>query len=82
MKQNKPCEYRYLVQLKGEAAGKVKPEELKEIGTFDVFGYSGAGLQGQTHLKQDEFKEYLCQKFSLDPKLVKVIDPYQYIGLR
>jgi hypothetical protein len=67
--------YRYIIQLKDEAVGKVQPKDLSEIGRFDVYGTSGSGLQGTTNLKQDEFKDYLCSKFSLASNLITVIDP-------
>lgn len=67
--------YRYIVQLKDEAIGKVQPKDLSDIGRFDVYGTSGSGLQGQTYLKLDEFKDYICSKFSLETNLVNVIDP-------
>lgn len=71
--------YRYIIQLKDEAIGKVQPQDLNDIGRFDVYGTSGSGLQGQTYLKQDEFKNYLCSKFSLTSNLVNVIDPNRLI---
>lgn len=71
--------YRYIVQLKDEAVGKVQAQDLNDVGRFDVYGISGSGLQGQTYLKQDEFKEYLCKKFSLASNLVNVIDPNRLI---
>ena len=71
--------YRYIVQLKDEAVGKVQAQDLNDVGRFDVYGTSGSGLQGQTYLKQDEFKEYLCNKFSLASNLVNVIDPNRLI---
>ena len=67
--------YRYIIQLKDEAVGKVQPKDLNDIGRFDVYGTSGSGLQGTTHLKLDEFKDYLINKFSLESNLVTVIDP-------
>jgi hypothetical protein len=67
--------YRYIIQLKDEAVGKVQPKDLSDIGRFDVYGTSGSGLQGTTNLKQDEFKDYLCSKFSLASNLITVIDP-------
>lgn len=67
--------YRYIIQLKDDAVGKVQPKDLSDVGKFDVYGTSGSGLQGTTNLKQDEFKDYLCNKFSLASNLVTVIDP-------
>lgn len=71
--------YRYIIQLKDEAIGKVQPMDLSEVGRFDVYGTSGSGLQGQTYLKQEEFKNYLCNKFALSSNLVNVIDPNRTI---
>lgn len=77
-KKDDKVTYRYIIELKDDAIGKVQPNDLREVGQFDVFGYSGAGLEGQTHLKQDEFKDYICNKFSISPDLVTVIDPTLY----
>lgn len=71
--------YRYIIQLKDEAIGKVQSKDLNEVGRFDVYGTSGAGLQGHSYLKKDEFKDYLCNKFSLASNLVTVIDPSRFI---
>ena len=77
--QEEKVTYRYIIQLKDEAVGKVQPKDLNEVGRFDVYGTSGAGLQGQSYLKQDEFKNYLCTKFSFASNLVTIIDPNRYI---
>jgi hypothetical protein len=83
-KKNDTCQenkvtYRYIIQLKDEAIGKINPNDLKDVGQFDVFGTSGAGLQGQSYLKQDAFKDYLCTKFSLASNLITIIDPSRFI---
>lgn len=73
--ENNKVVYRYIIQLKDDAIGKVQPKDLSEVGRFDVYGTSGSGLQGTTHLKLDEFKDYLLNTFSLESNLVTVIDP-------
>ena len=78
-KEDKKVVYRYIIQLKDEAVGKVHPNDLSEVGQFDVYGTSGSGLQGTTNLKQDAFKEYVCNKFSLSSNLLNIIDPNRYI---
>ena len=77
--QEEKVTYRYIIQLKDEAVGQVQPKDLNEVGRFDVYGTSGAGLQGHSYLKKDEFKDYLCNKFSLASNLVTVIDPSRFI---